>query len=211
VQGIPGCMMRITGGARCVEPTALRPVSLSQKHALQAKKGDEPAVKPPPPDGLPLKQSDNNHTAPRTAARVKDVTSVKDAGALAATNPIEAAREPACSLFDALPPPHETPNDRPKTDIRTPTQMQVFPEASGDDWHTLSCSESGQSLIKQADALLSRRAALQTALSEMRLRSDTVDKLEEATAAEKEVQAIDRELGKFRERAKAIINKPASN
>jgi hypothetical protein len=198
VQGIPGCMMRITGGARCAEASSLHPAKLSRKYVLQAKKGNEPAVTPPPPERQPF-PSGEDRTAPHPPAHEKDLASVNDAGALAATNPIEAAKEPSRSLFAA------------ETGWRTPTQMEVFAGASEDDWRALSCSESGQSLIKQADALLSRRAALQTMLIELRLRSDAIDNLEEAIAAVKEVQAIDREVGKFRERAKAIIDKSASN
>lgn len=91
----------------------------------------------------------------------------------------------------------------------TQTQIAVFPESSKRDWNTLLRTASGELLIREAEALLDRKAALQRLLGESRFSLDTPEKHEERIAAGKELQAIDRELRKFKERAKAIIEAKA--
>lgn len=91
----------------------------------------------------------------------------------------------------------------------TQTQITVFPESSKRDWNILSYTASGELLIREAEALLDRKAALQRLLGEDRSNLDAPEKYEEWIAADKELHAIDRELRKFKERAKAIIEAKA--
>ena len=83
--------------------------------------------------------------------------------------------------------------------------MALFPSASEHDWNTLLCTESGQSLIRQSEALLNRQEVLLEMIVRISLGPHAPEKADELDAASKELQAIERELRKFPERAKNII------
>lgn len=83
--------------------------------------------------------------------------------------------------------------------------VSVFPDGSEDEWNTLLCTVSGQGLISDTKALLNRRILLQEMVS--RISSDPgAPEKEELEAATREMRAIERQIKKFPERARAVIN-----
>jgi hypothetical protein len=210
IQGFPGCMMQVSADAPCAGQSPYHTPKQSPKRSLRAKKDGAPAALSSNTGKPPLKPRDYR-TVSGSKASDRAASAAQDAKVPASTNSMHAGTGPPRSSLAAIPPNQDTALTQPKTGQRTSTQIAVFPEASEYDWTTLLCNQSGQSLIRQTDALLGRRAVLQTMLGDLRFSSDAVEKLEEWIAAEKEVEAINRELDKFRGRARAIINKSASN
>ena len=193
VQGYPGCGMQIMGDNRCAQPSPNPP---GRRLSVA------PKATPPSPDRSPRAPSNQNHppVPDQAAGGTKDSQAGDAAASIAATGDTPGGRLAVSSLQDA-------PAVPLKIEVKTPTRMAVFPSASAYDWGTLLCSERGTGLIRQTDALLDRRAVLQIMLGELWFSPDAVEKQDEWMAAEKEVDAINRELSKFQERAKAIINR----
>jgi hypothetical protein len=150
------------------------------------------------------------HTQTRTERRIR-VVKTEDRPAIASSIPIKPPietknnRGTSPRTLAAIPSPKVDSPAPPKIDKRTKTQLALFPEASEYDWNTLLCTVNGQSLISQAEALLTRKAVLREMVDRISSGPEAVGKLDEVDGANKELKAIDRELGRFRERAKEIL------
>ena len=209
VHGFRGCVAQITADYRCAEQPAHYSSRQSQKRLPQVKKDHAPLAISSNAERPPLKPSDDNRTAGQ-AASGQGASAAQD-GPSAAANSMQALNEPAGNRLVVIPPQKDAPGAQPKIEAKTRIQMAIFPDASEHDWGTLLCSESGQSLIRETEALLSRRAVLQIMLGELWFSPDVVEKQQDWIAAEKEVQAINKELNKFQERAKAVIDGKETN
>jgi hypothetical protein len=193
---VPGCVMRITGEFG----TNGRKAGRGKKAFTEASKESAPAAlesKLKPEE--PRKQTAGTKAAP--SVRTSDQSAAGEWGLIASLSFMGPVKEP-----EAIPLPKDTSLAEEKAGRATQTQIAVYPEASKDDWDTLLCIASGALLIRQTEALLNRKAALEASLHENWLNLDAADKQEERIAADKELHAIGRELGKFKDRAKAIID-----
>ncbi len=206
LEGFLGCKMQITADYRCTKQSVRRLSGQSQKTLYRVKIDGKTADISSSPERPPLKPSEDRHIVPPgRAANNPDAGAAKDAGEPAITNSMETANPAAGERLAAVSPREDKPEAQPKIIAKTRTQMALFTDLSEHDWGTLLCSESGQRLIKETEALLNRRAVLQIVLGDLWFSRDAVEKQEEWTAAEKEVQTINRELNELHEGAKAII------
>jgi len=206
VNAFPNCAMRVAAERSCGETHPSRGASSARSRPVAFASKNEP---------LPRRQ-DSKTSPPRHTLTGPPPKSAGPAG-LNTIAPHQKTGSPA--------PPQEKeepfkngstltlqqmgPNAAIKPSNRSAVQRAVFPGTSEEDWSTLICSLSGQTLVHEAEALLTRKEILQVMLVEIWFSADADRKQNEWAAALKEIQAIERELSQFDERARAIIARPA--
>ncbi len=98
-----------------------------------------------------------------------------------------------------------SPATQTQTQSRIPASAALFAAISEVDWRQLEASESGRKLIKQADELLDRKAELQMTSGELWFSTEATKRQEEWSAAEKELQTINRKLDNLQDEMKAAM------
>ncbi len=204
VPGFIGCTMRKTADTPCEQP----PRSSSRqspKRGRAAKKEKKATAVSSTQKRLPIEPYDNHRAGKGSVPGDQAASPAQGKGVPSAANSMEAITEPSGNGVAAIPSQKVNPATRPEIGKRTPRQMALFPSASEHDWNTLLCTESGQSLIRQSEALLNRQEVLLEMIVRISFDPHALEKANELDAASKELQAIDRELRKFPERAKKIV------
>lgn len=209
VPGFAGCTMRKTADTPCEQPPQ-RSSRQTPKHRRTGRKGKKTATDSSTQDRLPIEpqdsQRDRKGSLPADQART-----TQEKGVTSAASSLEAITGPSPKGVLAIASQKEKLATRPATGKRTPRQIALFPSASDRDWDILLCTESGQSLIRQSEALLNRQEVLLEMIVSISFSPQALEKADELDAASKELQAIDRELSKFPERAKKTIQEHIFN